>query len=66
MGYGNELFAANGQGFGRRDQGQQLFARDIQEIDLRMADRMTVQLAPDVLEDVEDAVTRARRPGGTP
>ncbi len=48
------------------DQGQQLFARDIQEIDLRMADRMTVQLAPDVLEDVEDAVTRARRPGGTP
>jgi cell division protein FtsQ len=48
------------------DQGHQLFARDIQEIDLRMADRMTVQLAPDVLEDVEDAVTRARRTGGTP
>lgn len=46
------------------DQGNQLFARDIQTIDLRMADRMTVQLAPDVLEDVEDAVTRARRTGG--
>ncbi|MCW5714217.1 MAG: cell division protein FtsQ/DivIB [Bauldia sp.] len=48
------------------DQGNQLFARDIEVIDLRMADRMTVQLAPDVLEDVEDAVTRARRTGGTP
>jgi cell division protein FtsQ len=46
------------------DQGSQLFARDIRTIDLRMADRMTVQLAPDVLEDVEDAVARARRTGG--
>jgi len=45
------------------DQGHQLFARDIQEIDLRMANRMTVQLAPDVLEDVENAVARARRTG---
>jgi len=48
------------------DQGNQLFARDIEVIDLRMADRMTVQLAPEVLEDVEDAVTRARRTGATP
>ncbi|MGV8839417.1 MAG: cell division protein FtsQ/DivIB [Bauldia sp.] len=48
------------------DQGNQLFARDIEVIDLRMADRMTVQLAPEILEDVEDAVTRARRTGATP
>jgi hypothetical protein len=46
------------------DQRHQLLARDIVSIDLRMADRMVVQLSEGVLEEVETAVAAARRNGG--
>ena len=46
------------------DQRHQLLARDIISIDLRMADRMVVQLSEGVLEEVETAVAAARRNGG--
>lgn len=45
------------------DQGSQLLARDIVAVDLRMSDRVVVELADDVLEDVEAAVARDRRNG---
>ena len=57
----NKSFTVDGAAtiIGGRNIGDIYFARDIQTIDLRMADRMTVRLAPDVLEDVDDAVARA-------
>ncbi|MGD9739366.1 MAG: cell division protein FtsQ/DivIB [Bauldia sp.] len=45
------------------DQSAELLARDIVAVDLRMSDRVTVQLTADVLEAVEDTVTEARRNG---
>jgi cell division protein FtsQ len=46
------------------DQRHQLLARDIVSIDLRLADRMVIQLSEGVLEEVETEVAAARRNGG--
>ena len=48
------------------DQGNQILSRDIVSIDLRMSDRVVVQLDAEVLGGVEAAVARARRNGGAP